>query len=149
MVAEGEKGRGRCWGSSRATTQFYPTGSVVMLEPGSGVKTQSNERRGMACLVVLVSRESPVKMGTRDESEPSDQLRPVGEKRANRVALSHCRGSQQCASAAGANSRCQFCSPTLYSSVPVLEHCRGTEALFDGWRTISGADCLVADARLW
>lgn len=79
--------RGRCWGSSRATTQFYPTGSVVMLKPGSGVKRQSNGRRGVARYVVQVSRESPVKMETRDESEPSDQLGPVGEKRANRFAL--------------------------------------------------------------
>lgn len=50
MVAgEGKKERGRCRGSSRATTQFYLTGSVVMLKPGSEKKTRSGERRDMAC----------------------------------------------------------------------------------------------------
>lgn len=45
MVAgEGKKERGRCRGSSRATTQFYLTGSVVMLKPGSETK-EDTERR--------------------------------------------------------------------------------------------------------
>lgn len=35
----------------------------------------------------LVLGEGPAKMETRDESESSGQLGPVGEKRANRFAL--------------------------------------------------------------
>lgn len=75
MVAgEGEKGRGRCRGSSRATTQFYLTGSVVMLKPGSKTKTRSGKRRGMECFVALVLRDGPVRMGMRMKVSPQINL---------------------------------------------------------------------------
>lgn len=51
MVAgEGLRGEGAGAGARvERRTQFYPTGSVVMLKPGSETKTRSDELRGMAC----------------------------------------------------------------------------------------------------
>lgn len=75
MVAgEGEKGRGRCRGSSRATTQFYLTGSVVMLKQGSETKTRSGEGRGMACFCSAGVERSPAKMEMRTKVSPQINL---------------------------------------------------------------------------
>lgn len=124
MVAgEGEKGRGRGRDSCRATTQFYITGSVVMLKPGSETKTRSGERRGMACFCSAGVERWTCEDGGADESESSDELGPVGEKRANRFALRSLLQDQQCASATGVDLRCRSCSQSLHSCVPVLERC--------------------------
>lgn len=149
MVAgEGEKGRGRCRGSSRATTRFYLTGSVVMLKAGSETKTRSGERRGMVCFVALVLREDPVKTRMRMKVSPQINLARLVKSGPTGSLSAHCCETKQCASATGVDLRCRFCSRSLHSSVAVLERCRGMGVLFDGWRTVS-ADCLVADTQLW
>lgn len=111
MVAEGEEGTGRCRGSSRATTQFYLTGSVVMLEPGTEARTRGERAARDGVFEALGLREGLVTMEMRDESEssvsPQINLAPL-VKSGPTGSLRSLLRYQQCTSTTGADARWLF-----------------------------------------
>lgn len=89
MVAgEGERGEGPVLGARvERRLSSIPRAVSSCSSQGTRRRHEATSREGWRVLVVPVLGEGPVKMETRDGSESSGQLGPVGEKRANRLAL--------------------------------------------------------------